>query len=788
MINTQGDNNGPSPDLEHNSTGPQGGQQAGKYAALYRGEITRKKTLAQRLVELLRDGKEIQKTERTRWQRNRLMYRGEQYLRVVNNSVRTLAPSDKLPNGRRRDTVNMIKPFVDGRVATITYQRPPFKVLPNSNEQDARDAARLATNFLRAMWDVNGWDLDRKFRELNITAEIDGVSFLNVYYDRFGGDATDVFTDLTTGQPISDPQTLEAMQIQDPLGQGGTWKKETVHQGNVVFRVVRPGNLAVDSVSQKFEDCRWIIESRVVSRDYVEREAGMTIEQLLARSKQQVGEVKYGQGESRPALPAQQNLEDEDGTQRKISSDAVLIHEIFLKPTSENGDFPMGLHAKWIDAAFGDPYVAEPWGHDLPYKPYTPRPDGGHYMRARGTVDELAPVQVRWNRTLSQVGEWLDRVARPPLVVAAGALRSKSVYNEEGVVQVHGGYPEPHFMTTPSEPSAVLSNHLDWLRGVMAEISTQHDAARGQAPGKGIEAAAALNMLVQQNEQNLSATAAEYVAVLEWGCSTALKAVAQNYTLPRMVQLPGMDDAHDLVAFMGSSLKGAHQFKVTGSILPKQRAAQLQTIMGMAQYGGIDIRSWATELIEDDVDGIVKLERAQEQRQKRETSKILALGTLPDRDQKFQELQHLVTQYGTMAMELGPEELEARGIKPPTLANVGVDVPTPDYFDKDEEHIFAMQETLLSDGYEALHPLVKQALREHHMAHLQRIGQRLDQNASLHGGSSDGARPMQPPNSESGDKKPNGNEQQQKPGDGGDEQQQGPPKQEGNQPPADPGN
>ena len=197
MINTQGDNNGPSPDLEHNSTGPQGGQQAGKYAALYRGEITRKKTLAQRLVELLRDGKEIQKTERTRWQRNRLMYRGEQYLRVVINSVRTLAPSDKLPNGRRRDTVNMIKPFVDGRVATITYQRPPFKVLPNSNEQDARDAARLATNFLKAMWDVNGWDLDRKFRELNITAEIDGVSFLNVYYDRFGGDykSFDVATD-----------------------------------------------------------------------------------------------------------------------------------------------------------------------------------------------------------------------------------------------------------------------------------------------------------------------------------------------------------------------------------------------------------------------------------------------------------------------------------------------------------------------------------------------------------------------------------------------------------------
>ena len=768
--------NAPSADLTQDNQGPATGnsQELGKYASLYRGEQRRKKTLGQRLQEFLRDGKEIQKNERVRWQRNRLMYRGEQYLRVVNNSVRTLAPGDKLPNGRRRDTVNMIRPFVDGRVATITYQRPPFKVLPNSNEQDSRDAARLATKFIKAMWGVDGWDLDRKFRELCLTAEIDGVSFLSVYFDKYRGEATEQYYD-QLGQVISDPQTLEALRLQDPLGQQGTWKKETVHQGDVCFRVVRPGQLSVDSVSQSWEDCRWVIESRIVSRDTVEREAGLTIEQLLQRSKQTLGETRYGTGEKSPQLPAQQQLEDEDGTVRKTTGDAVLVHEIFLKPTAEQGDFPLGLHAKWLDSAFGDPYVAEPWGHDLPYKPYTPRPDGGHYIRARGTVDELAPVQVRWNRTLSQVGEWLDRVARPPLIVAAGALRSKSVYNEEGIVQVHGGYPEPHFMSTPPEPTGVMSNHLDWLRGVMAEISTQHDASRGQAPGKGIEAAAALNTLVQQNEQSLSATAAEYVAVLEWGVARALKEVASNYQLPRMIQLPGMDDSHDLVAFMGSSLKGAHHFKVTGSILPKQRAAQLQTIMGMAQYGGVDIRQWSTELIEDDVDGILKNERAQEQRQKRETSKILALGSLPDRDQKFAELQNLITQYGTMASSLGPDELAARGIKPPTLANVGVEIPRPDYFDRDEEHIHAMQETLLSDGYEALHPLVKQALREHHMAHLQRLTQRLSDSASLHGGSSDGPPSNEPPkansNSEKSEQSDNGDKQQEQ----RQQQQQQPP-------------
>ncbi|NBU11705.1 MAG: hypothetical protein EBS84_22360, partial [Proteobacteria bacterium] len=66
-------------------------------------------------------------------------------------------------------------------------------------------------------------------------------------------------------------------------------------------------------------------------------------------------------------------------------------------------------------------------------------------------------------------------------------------------------------------------------------------------------------------------------------------------------------------------------------------------------------------------------------------------------------------------------ELAVLGVRPPTLRNVGVEIPMPEYFDKDAEHIIAMESVLLSDGYDELHPLVKQALREHHNAHLERL-------------------------------------------------------------------
>lgn len=698
------------------------GQEApvGRFAGLYRGEQTRKQSLGAKLTELYQSGKEIQRRERTRWQRNRLMYRGEQYLRVVGNNVRTLSPVDRLPSGRRRDTVNIMRPFIDGRVATLTFQRPPFTVIPNSNDQETVDASRLATRFVESQWGTGCWELDGVFRKLCLTAEIDGIAFLSVVFDRYKGGRVELYFD-QMGNPVNDPTQLAALKLQDPLGQQ-LWRQVTSYQGDIAFRVVRPGALSVDPITTNWEDCRWIIESRVMHRDQVEREAGRPVNEMLKKSKESLGERKFGLGDT-AQLPGNVQVEEEDGEVRNFShKDALLVHEAFILPTGPSGDFPKGLHCKWLDAAAGDPYIVEEWDEDgLPYRPYTPRPDGGHYMRCRGTADELAPVQVRWNRTLSQIGEWLDRVARPPLIVAAGALRSKSVYNEEGVVQVHGGYPEPRFMQTPAEPSAVLNNHLEWLKGTMAEIATQHDASRGQAPGRGIEAAVSLNTLIQQNEQNLSATAAEFVGVMEWGVSRALKEVGDRFQMPRMISLPGLDDSGDLLAFMGSQLRGNHRFKVTGSITPKMRAAQLQTVMMMAQYGGIDIKPWSTQLIEGNIDDILRHERSQEQRQKRENSAMLSLGSRPDRDLKWRELNDLISAFGEASTQYGPQELASRGVRPPMLSDVGVEIPMPEYFDKDPEHIIAMEQVLLSDGYDDLHPIVKQALREHHNAHLQRI-------------------------------------------------------------------
>jgi hypothetical protein len=72
-----------------------------------------------------------------------------------------------------------------------------------------------------------------------------------------------------------------------------------------------------------------------------------------------------------------------------------------------------------------------------------------------------------------------------------------------------------------------------------------------------------------------------------------------------------------------------------------------------------------------------------------------------------------------------------------------------------------MQSVLLSDGYDKLHPLVKQALLEHHNAHLER----LQGNALAVAGQGAAPGPGGPPPPQGDEEDPNETPGDKKPGD-----------------------
>jgi hypothetical protein len=142
---------------------------------------------------------------------------------------------------------------------------------------------------------------------------------------------------------------------------------------------------------------------------------------------------------------------------------------------------------------------------------------------------------------------------------------------------------------------------------------------------------------------------------------------------------------------------------------------------------GNEIRPSVARFIEGSYDEFLSSETAQRDKQKRENRSIAALGKLQERDQvwrDFSQTQALYTEAVSLAMQQGQDPMAAlagQGIQPPEvlsmLRDAGVNVPTVEDYDDHAAHLRALDLWRLSDGYDAVHPLVKQAAREHAEQH-----------------------------------------------------------------------
>lgn len=731
---------------------------APSYAGLFKG---RDGTLgfAAALRQMATEGRDVSSEEKSRWIENRSFYRGLQWLAVnpASGQVRTLATTSQLRSGRRRDTVNRLRPLTDGRIALYATEKPPFEVIPPDNEQQSLDGARQAEKFIEAQWGENGWDIKGTFPKLARAGEIDGVCFLYVNWNRSKGPVGNLPLPFgADGQPITDPATLEALKQVDPNGEMlWQWRTSPEPLGDVEFRIVRAGALSIDPHAVDFADARWVVETRALSRDVVEKMAGRGLDQILGESMRELGEWTGGQSE----LP-DVNTDDGDGRSKGVRmKNTVIVHEAHRVP---GGDWPKGAHCIWIDRAPARPITAEPWEDELPYRPFMPKPDGGHFLKSRGTVDDLKPVQIKLNRTYSSLGDWMDKMGNPPVLAAKGAIIGNQLYGAPGgLVEYQLGYEKPEFFRAPSEPAVTMSNYIVQLESEMSEIAQLPAASRGQSPGGGVESNAAIVNLQQTTEQQLSGSSAELVRIYEWSIGRALRLVGKHYVLPRMISAPGVSDSEEFAAFTGQMLAGASRFKIVGSLQPKSRAAEMQGIMAFAPVLGQKIEPYLGRLIQGDASGLTESLELDAQRQKRKNRAMAALAADQTAQAVYENFKKDEADYAKAiqaaqqapmplvptqvpGMPLDPndpeapvqmappnpmEVLKARGIEPPNLSDslrqAGLDVPTVEWQDDPLVQLESLRRWALSDGFEKLPPMVHQLAREAHEALTGKAGQQL---------------------------------------------------------------
>lgn len=705
------------------------------------------------LRQMQRDGRQVIQQRRGTIQMAREFYRGNQYVHpnVTGTSLKRLAPSTMLRSGRRRDTINMIQPLVDSRVALLTSETPSYEVVPASRSQDQVDAARLGKKLVDANWDnPRGWDVAAWRVELAQAAEIDGVAFANVYFDRLAGGYTSVAVEFGPRGPVpvTDLGRYAALREMDPSGQS-LWRENHPYPvGEVCFRVARVGGMSIDPTVRtvkSWDHCRWVIEGRVRPISEVNGEYGVDV---LALRKTYAPARASGFGDT---TAGGIDAESPDGSPQTFNRRThARVFEAFIVA---HGDWPAGAHILWMEDAPDEPFVAEPWqeqdgaGRPLPYFPFVPRPDAGHLLLCGGTVEALIPTQVQLNRSNSQLNEWQDLMARPPLVLYGGQLRSQSVFNEQRVVMVNGGFGPPSFMQVPTEPTAVISQRIPYLERKMAEIANMSSPARGQvAIGTGApESNVAYRTLIQQGEQDMSITEMGLTRATQWAVSEALRLASRNYTIERVVTGPGVDDVAEFQAFAGSMLRGCDNFRITGATLPRSRALDTQNMIQFLQIAGprFDPAPYAAEIIGGDVDSIMDSENDQKRRQVYELTQLRALGAskfAKDLRSNFtqmrdtyiqavgkleQELQAQYRETGVAPPEGAQQILGRMGVKPPRVIDLarkaGLRVPTVEDSDVDHAHLKTIAHEVCSPAWDSFPEIVRQATREHAQEHQEKV-------------------------------------------------------------------
>jgi hypothetical protein len=699
--------------------------------SLYAGKREPRRPVGELLTKMVRDGRHVAKGQRTRWVENREYYRGRQDV-TINRSTRQVQQmlTAATPGGEQANSYNQLRRFTDGRVALLTKERPPYEVTPEDNDADSIDAAKQAEKFLAARWGRSGWKIKIRLAELAKNGDIDGLSFLFVDWDAYEGSSANQETAIKAdGTPVTSRNEFEALKAQDPEQQF-LWKMGQSKRplGDVCWRVVMPGAISVDPFAVKsFDEARWVIESRIRPRDEIEKRLGMKFTEAVKQSRESAGE--------KTANVDYEDLQVDADSGRSVinEADAVVVHYGYVKPCA---DWPRGLRFEVLDKAPNVPLVAEPWEDDLPYFCYVPRPDPGHYLRSRGVVDDLKPIQRDLNQTLRWLKLWLKKVALMPIGLPVGSMRSDNIYNEDGFYEYHSALGEPHHFTTPPEPTAILSNDIAFMIDQMEKISGVSNYAQGFTSPGGPESNVAISGQVQQTEQNLSEVEANFTDAIEWGCTRSFKIVRDKYDIPRAVVGVGVDDAEQFRAFTGAMLRGVGRMRVNGPLMPKSKQIRMNSIAQFAPILGEKIVPYLSGLIDGDPTELqrdVEVDRQNEKGAIRELLGMVTNETAQKVYENFESDKAAFTQAMNMAIQAGMPDpmgaLAAKGIMPPNLTQslqtAGADLPVAEDFLNAPIALKTLDDFRKGDGYRKLQPMAQQLLRERAQALKNIMGQQI---------------------------------------------------------------
>lgn len=508
-------------------------------------------------------------------------FSGKQYLQWLPRE-RTLGLPMASP-GRVRITVNILMNPVRQRMRLTLQQRPRWTVIPATEDQDDLVRADLGSDVLRHLW--REMRMDRALIKTLTYRDVLSNVFLRSYWDPFRGDSLSFSSEDASGyvprnqseRKNADKDGREWLESQFgiKLEKGA---KLNLFTGGPVVEVVSPFDVDPDRSARDWDDCEAVTQSKIRHISYY-KERYQTDPETLRPFTLGSDDRTDWRRRVEDLGPALSTYQSHARSRVKRAENSVVERTVYRRPTQS---IPEG----WWATVVGKTVVAKrknPVGcPTFPWEMVRDIEVPGQFW-GTSNLEQAIPLQHALNRTYSQFIEHGNVAMHPPIFAPEGSGISEGSFTGEPneIITYRYGL-RPEFPPAREfSQSVILATSK--LEARFEDITGQHEASRGESPGR-VDSASGIANLKESDEGLLLPTNMELQDSLSRIGSAVLSYAAKYTSEERLVKIIGEDRSYDTVYFKGDDLVGDRQgqpginyFNVTielSSSLPSSRAGR----------------------------------------------------------------------------------------------------------------------------------------------------------------------------------------------------------------------
>jgi hypothetical protein len=461
---------------------------------------------------------------------------------------------------------NRLLPIYRLMMAKMTKNKPLPAVSARTRQEEDIQAARAATKLLKCHWTTLG--LNTKHAELVSWLIITGNCFVKQFWNPELGDRVVDLQGMDTAGGLT-PEGLPIM----PTGSDGQPQPVSFALGDTDLILRSPFNIYPQTGKTSLLGMRIIGDAEIMNIEEVKDLYGDVAKDLEAEKDNKYVKINN-------ALTGYFDGYDQNDTQE--DNDSITVKELYVLPCKR---FPRGITYRWAKDIL------------LYHKEECPELPITHFkfinipgsFWGKGVMEDLIPLQKRWNALLSKVEMHNDLYNDPPILIDPNVIDPKKWTNEPGLLieKRTPGVPglSPFEVVRVPQLDIAVYKELEILNEQFEVVPIMNKVSYGKETPNA-RSGVAINFLQEKDDDAvrpiIDAIETAYAEVFK----RDFKLSQENYEEDRGFSIVGEDNKTEWIDLQKAHLDANVDVGVEpGSAMPRSKAADQEMIMNLFDRG-----------------------------------------------------------------------------------------------------------------------------------------------------------------------------------------------------------